>query len=202
MSRNKKIEVPFFLPVIDDILLLKKKYSKEKPICESNKNFITRIHGILDEICKSQDWFIVVSSLDVLRLEGVADSLTKDCMLVVDCPERNLHPRRQRMVARLCAVLANNGVNIVMTTNSDYIIKELNTLLMINFDKRSKELGLKKGYQEDEMLDAKDVNLFIAKSETDLEKCAVSQDVGMTVESFDDEIRDMGVFQRELLYKE
>ena len=57
MSRNRKIEVPFFLPAIDEILLLKKKSSKEKPICESNKNFVARIHGILDEICKSLSVF-------------------------------------------------------------------------------------------------------------------------------------------------
>ena len=53
-------------------------------------------------------------------------------LLMVDEPELNLHPENQRRVARLFARLVNIGIKVFITTHSDYIIKELNTLIMLN----------------------------------------------------------------------
>jgi predicted ATPase len=52
-------------------------------------------------------------------------------LLMVDEPELNLHPENQRRVARLFARLVNLGIKVFITTHSDYIIKELNTLIML-----------------------------------------------------------------------
>ena len=51
-------------------------------------------------------------------------------ILIVDEPELNLHPDNLRHMARLLAMLVNNGVKLLFTTHSDYIIKELNNLIM------------------------------------------------------------------------
>ena len=59
----------------------------------------------------------------------------KGDLLMVDEPELSLHPENQRRIARLFARLANLGVKVFLTTHSDYIIKELNTLIMLNHDK-------------------------------------------------------------------
>jgi len=56
----------------------------------------------------------------------------KGDLLMVDEPELNLHPENQRKVARLFSRLVNAGLNVFMTTHSDYIIKELNTLIMLS----------------------------------------------------------------------
>ncbi|MFN9556542.1 MAG: AAA family ATPase, partial [Dolichospermum sp.] len=56
-------------------------------------------------------------------------------LLMVDEPELNLHPENQRRVARLFARLVNVGIKVFITTHSDYIVKELNTLIMLNHDK-------------------------------------------------------------------
>ena len=52
----------------------------------------------------------------------------KGDLLMVDEPELNLHPENQRRIARLFARLVNLGVKVFITTHSDYIVKELNTL--------------------------------------------------------------------------
>ena len=54
---------------------------------------------------------------------------------MADEPELNLHPANQRRIARLFARLVNLGVKVFITTHSDYIVKELNTLIMLNHDK-------------------------------------------------------------------
>ena len=63
----------------------------------------------------------------------------KDDLLMVDEPELSLHPENQRRIAKLFARLANIGVKVFITTHSDYIIKELNTLIMLNHDKPAPE---------------------------------------------------------------
>ena len=53
---------------------------------------------------------------------------------MIDEPELNLHPDNQRRIARLLARLVNLGIKVFITTHSSYIIKELNTLIMLNRD--------------------------------------------------------------------
>ncbi|MFM7714300.1 MAG: AAA family ATPase, partial [Microcystis sp.] len=56
-------------------------------------------------------------------------------LLIVDEPELNLHPENQRRIAKLFARLINIGIKVFITTHSDYIIKEINTLIMLNHNK-------------------------------------------------------------------
>ena len=58
--------------------------------------------------------------------------LKKGDLLIVDEPELNLHPTKQRLIACLFARLANAGINIFITTHSDYIVKEINNLILLN----------------------------------------------------------------------
>jgi predicted ATPase len=55
----------------------------------------------------------------------------KNQILIIDEPELNLHPDNQRKMARLLAMLTNAGVKVLFTTHSDYIVKELNNLIML-----------------------------------------------------------------------
>ncbi|MFW2724676.1 AAA family ATPase, partial [Acinetobacter baumannii] len=52
-------------------------------------------------------------------------------LLMIDEPELNLHPENQRKLAKFVAALVSAGVRVFMTTHSDYIIRELNTLVML-----------------------------------------------------------------------
>lgn len=53
-------------------------------------------------------------------------------LFIIDEPELNLHPKNQRAFARLVARMVNSGIKVFITTHSDYLVKELNTLIMLN----------------------------------------------------------------------
>ncbi len=77
-------------------------------------------------------------------------------LLMVDEPELNLHPENQRRMARLFARLVNCGIKVFMTTHSDYIVKELNTLIMLNSAIPSHQKIMEDyHYREDELIEAK-----------------------------------------------
>ena len=121
--------------------------------------------------------------------------------IVMDEPELNLHPENQRKLARLFAMLVNAGIKVMITTHSDYIIKEFNTLLMLNYkeDPRTTKLQKKYRYCSKELLDAEKVKLYIVENGT-TNAVPVTQDAGMTIDSFDESIREMGIIQRDILY--
>lgn len=54
--------------------------------------------------------------------------------LIIDEPELNLHPDNQRKVARVLAKAVNRGLKIMMSTHSDYLVRELNNLIMLSQD--------------------------------------------------------------------
>lgn len=56
-----------------------------------------------------------------------------DC-LMIDEPELNLHPLNQRNIARLLAELVNRGIRVVVSTHSDYMVREWGNLVMLSED--------------------------------------------------------------------
>ncbi len=53
-------------------------------------------------------------------------------LVIIDEPEMNMHPENQRILARIFAALVNKGLRMVVSTHSDYIIREFNNLIMAN----------------------------------------------------------------------
>jgi predicted ATPase len=87
-------------------------------------------------------------------------------ILMIDEPELNLHPINQRRMARVLAKLVNAGVRVFITTHSDYILKEFNTLIMLfNSGSIVSRVMEKYGYQENELLDANRIKVYLAKKE-------------------------------------
>lgn len=85
---------------------------------------------------------------------------------MVDEPELNLHPENQRRIARLFARLVNVGIRVFVTTHSDYIVKELNTLIMLNHDKpHLKRVAKDNGYRKDDLIKSDQVSVFVAKED-------------------------------------
>ena len=56
----------------------------------------------------------------------------KNQILIIDEPELNLHPDNQVKFARLIARLVNAGVKVLLTTHSDYIVREINNLVSMS----------------------------------------------------------------------
>jgi predicted ATP-dependent endonuclease of OLD family len=108
-------------------------------------------------------------------------------ILMIDEPELNLHPERQRMLMRAFARMANDfGVGIVLSTHSVTMVRELNTLLTLNSAiANNPEIRSQYGYEESELLKEEDVSCGIVENGT------IWQDPkgvshGFSVRSFDD----------------
>lgn len=137
-------------------------------------------------------------------------------LLMIDEPELNLHPENQRRVARLLARLVNLGIKVFITTHSDYIIKELNTLIMLNHDKpHLKRIAEVEGYQKSELLNADQIKVYIAEEapvlldgKTRKTKCqtltpaVIDPFMGIDARSFDKTIDTMNRIQRAIVWGE
>ena len=51
-------------------------------------------------------------------------------LLFVDEPELNLHPKNQILLAKIFVKMINAGLRLVISTHSDYIIREINNMIM------------------------------------------------------------------------
>lgn len=117
-------------------------------------------------------------------------------LLMIDLPEIGLHPINQRRIARLFARLINIGVKVFITTHSDYIVKELNTLIMLNHDDMPhlKRIAEENGYRRDELIKAAQVKAYMAKEAVlPLEE----EEKGRSVFEVDDEIVTLAGINRD-----
>ena len=56
-------------------------------------------------------------------------------LIIIDEPEINLHPDNQIILTRLFARLINKGFRLLLSTHSDYVVREINNLIMLSLDK-------------------------------------------------------------------
>jgi predicted ATPase len=109
-------------------------------------------------------------------------------ILFIDEPELNLHPENQLKIARLLVRLIHSGIYVFITTHSDYIIKELNNLLMLAGDFPDKDAVMKEfGYTPDEILPEEDFKGYIANHDGTLSHVDIDE-YGMIQSGFDDAI--------------
>ncbi len=135
-------------------------------------------------------------------------------LLMVDEPELNLHPENQRRIARLLVRLVNIGIKVFITTHSDYIIKELNTLIMLNRGgKRLTALAERERYGKSELLASEKVRVYIAEEALikpdrakkrgrypTLVPADIDRKYGIEARSFDKTIEDMNRIQEEIIW--
>lgn len=138
----------------------------------------------------------------------------KDSLLMIDEPELNLHPENQRKLAIFVAALVHAGIKVFMTTHSDYIIRELNTLIMLSCDKpHIAQVREQFKYTENDYIKSEQIAvyntteaLFNVEGSTrrktlgTIERWDVVEHFGIKIKSFDDEIRHMNKVQDALLY--
>ena len=119
-------------------------------------------------------------------------------LLMIDEPELNIHPAYQREIARLLARLVNAGLNVVISTHSDYIVREFNTMIMLNRDRdgtmrskyRYEHDGKKHKYEKEEILKMDQVSACLFDNQT-IEAFDISPGDGIYAKTFDDVIRDL-----------
>ncbi len=137
-------------------------------------------------------------------------------LLMVDEPELHLHPENQRRIAKLFARLINIGIKVFITTHSDYIIKEINTLIMLNHDQpHLKQIAAEEGYRQEELLSADQVKVYIAEQALEMLKgkkrktkfntltpAKIDPEMGIEARSFDTTIEKMNRIQAAIIWGE
>jgi predicted ATPase len=124
-------------------------------------------------------------------------------MLMIDEPEMNLHPKNQRAMARFLASLVNQGIKVMVSTHSDYLVRELNhlTALYKFKDQDSVKAYLASEdnpYSEEVLISNEKVGLYFTREtgksvksvkKVKLHEAPISQYGTFTVASFDNEIK-------------
>jgi predicted ATPase len=137
-------------------------------------------------------FFSLVFYLEHLAQEGET--------LMIDEPELNLHPNNQRKIAQIIAMIANRGIKVIVSTHSDYFVRELNTLLMLKKDFSSKNSIMKKyAYEESMLLNSKEVNAYVFCKNT-ITKMEIDEEEGIIAKTFDDIIYDLNAVSDEIYY--
>lgn len=112
-------------------------------------------------------------------------------ILIIDEPEINLHPDNQRLIARMLAKLSKLGIKVIISTHSDYFIRELNNLMMLNKKhEQTQELREKYGYDESEVLNYKNVGAYLFKRDHKVVPLNVTE-AGMEAATIDEEINKL-----------
>ena len=108
----------------------------------------------------------------------------KNQLLIIDEPESHLDTANQIQLARLLARAVRAGLKVLITTHSDYLIKEINNLLMLSESFEEKDEVLKKlKYSEHDFLKPDAVRAYVAEKNS-LTRCTVDR-FGINMPVFD-----------------
>ena len=91
-------------------------------------------------------------------------------LLIIDEPELNLHPDNQVKLTRIFARLINKGLRLVISTHSDYIIREINNLIMFSNVDEKEDFSSIYNYDKGEYIDLNDVSAYFFNYKNDRAK--------------------------------
>ena len=119
-------------------------------------------------------------------------------LLIMDEPESHLDTANQLRLARILAHFVRAGIKVLITTHSDYLIKEVNNLVMLSQldSTRRKTLSRKLGYSKDEQLPPESIKAYVADG-NNLQSCTVDR-LGIDMPVFDTTIDRVNQVANEL----
>jgi predicted ATPase len=137
-------------------------------------------------------FFSLVFYLEHLAREGET--------LIVDEPELNLHPNNQRKIARVLSMISNRGIKVIVSTHSDYFIREVNNLIMLNSDFTSKQTIMEKyNYNNDMLISGSNVSAYLFCKNT-IVKMDIDEQEGIIAKTFDSVINDLNLVSDDIYY--
>ncbi|NBB29120.1 AAA family ATPase [Cellulophaga sp. BC115SP] len=123
----------------------------------------------------------------------------KGDFIIIDEPELNLHPDNQRKVARLIGEIIGHGFKVMISTHSDYIIREINNLIMLKSGgEKAENLIAKYGYKKEQLVDYKRVGSSLFKNNRNY-NIEVSE-TGFEVNTIDEEINNLNNASEEIFF--
>lgn len=81
-------------------------------------------------------------------------------VLIIEEPEAHLHPGNQRILAKFLVKLIRGGVNIIITTHSEYLLEQLSSFIMLSRVEPKKRVE-KYGYNEEDFLKHDEVAAYV-----------------------------------------
>ncbi len=121
----------------------------------------------------------------------------RDHLLIIDEPESHLDTANQVRLARVLSRLIGAGLRILITTHSDYLIKEINNLVMLSqLEDADRSVFRKLGYAPADRLRPQQVRAYAAEAGR-LSVCRVDQ-YGIDFPVFDRTIDDINRRANEL----
>jgi hypothetical protein len=124
---------------------------------------------------------------------------TPNDFIIIDEPELNLHPDSQILVARILAKIVNKGFKVMISTHSDYIVRELNNLILLH---KKPQFAAKYGYSLDCALAPESVQAILFDATTGIPKHLAVDDTGFEVEAMDRIINDLNNRSQDLFFND
>ena len=128
-------------------------------------------------------------------------------LIIIDEPEINLHPDNQIQVARLLVRLMNSGFRIIVSTHSDYIVREINNMVMMSRkDTKVVQDLIERGiYTENDYVNPVDLGVYYFNYKNSSCKSITIQrlkveESGFSVKSIDSTIDEQNSLAEELYY--
>lgn len=121
--------------------------------------------------------------------------------LMIDEPELNLHPQNQLAIAQLLAQLVNRGIHVVVSTHSDYMVREWGNLIMLgsqDFDGRD-ALAEQHALPSTQWLSPSKVSAYEFNAGGAL-PMKVSADSGIRTELFDASIQRLNAASQDIFF--
>jgi len=158
----------------------------------ANKNNFTEKISLHLTASTIKTFFSLVFYLEHLAREGET--------LIIDEPELNLHPNNQRKIAKILSMIANRGIKIIVSTHSDYFIREINNLIMLNSDFKSKQTIMEKyNYNNNMLISSNEVSAYLF-SKNSIEEMEINKEEGIIAKTFDNEIERLNLISDDIYY--
>lgn len=131
----------------------------------------------------------------------------RNTLLMIDEPEINLHPNNQILLARVFARMINAGLHLMIATHSDYIIREINNMIMMSKKnaKVVKELLANGIYTEKDFIYPQDIGVYFFNYCTSDNKNVIAENLkveegGFSIKTIDTTIESQNKIMEDLFY--
>jgi|LGVE01.1.fsa_nt_gb predicted ATPase len=109
-------------------------------------------------------------------------------ILIIEEPEAHLHPANQRILAKYLVRLIRNGVYVLITTHSEYLLEQLSNFILLGKIEPEKRVE-KYGYDKDDYLERDELaayvfNLDRTKIGSRIAEVEITEEDGISQEEF------------------
>ena len=119
----------------------------------------------------------------------VSRSILPGDLVIIDEPEAHLHPGAIRILAKYMVRLVREGVNLIITTHSDYLLEQLNNFILLGKVDPERRKEKYNDYEVDDFLKPEQVGAYVFNYDEQekgyvTEKLVIDEDEGLIEEEF------------------